>query len=66
MAKRNELLALFDLADSKGFDVTKGVLRNHVRLIDPDGKTIKRESGSAAFSRVEARRYLEGLPDRTS
>jgi hypothetical protein len=64
MPKR-ELLALFDLADRKGFDVTQSTMRNHVRLIGPDGELVKNDKGGAAFSYAEARRYLESLPDRS-
>jgi hypothetical protein len=39
-------------------------LRGHVRLIGPDGNLVKNKNGGAAFSYAEARRYLEGLPDR--
>jgi hypothetical protein len=33
MAKRDELLALFDLAERKGHDVTQSTTKDHVRLI---------------------------------
>jgi hypothetical protein len=46
MAKRDELLALYDLADRKGFDVTPSTMRDHVRLIDGDGN-LDRNSHSA-------------------
>jgi hypothetical protein len=64
MAKSDELLALSDLADRKGFDVAKARMRDHVRLIDPNGRLVVKESGGAVFSYAEARRYLEALPDR--
>jgi len=64
MAKRDELLALFDLADRKGFDVTQSTMRDHVRLIDGEGKLVRNKNGGAAFSHTEARRFLEALPDR--
>lgn len=64
MAKRDELSRLFDLADAKGYDVAKARLSDHVRLIDPAGRLVVKDSGGAAFSYAEARRYLEGLPDR--
>jgi hypothetical protein len=63
MPKR-ELLALFDLADHKGFDIVKATLRGHVRLIEPDGNLVKNKTGGAAFSYAEARGFLEALPDR--
>jgi hypothetical protein len=50
VAKRDELLRLFDLADRKGFDVTQSTMRNHVRLIGPDGEIVKNKNGGAAFS----------------
>ena len=59
MAKRDELLRLFDLADLKGFDVTQSTMRDHVRLIGPDGNLVKNKNGGAAHSFGEARRYLE-------
>ena len=62
MAKRDELLALFDLADRKGFDVMQSTMRDHVRLADPEGNLVKNKNGGAAFSYAEARRYLESLP----
>ena len=58
------MMELFDLAERKGFDVVKSTMRNHVRLIGPDDKSVKSDRGGAAFSYAEARRYLEGLPDR--
>jgi hypothetical protein len=63
MAKRDELLRLFDLADRKGFDVTQSTMRDHVRLVDPEGNLVKNKNGGAVFSYAEARRYLESLPD---
>ena len=47
MARRDELLALFDLADRKGFDVTQSTMRDHVRLIGPDGNLVKSKNGGA-------------------
>jgi hypothetical protein len=64
MAKRDELLALYDLADRKGFDVTQSTMRDHVRLIDGDGNLVRNKMNDAAHSYAEARRYLEALPDR--
>jgi len=64
MAEYDERLALFDLADRKGYDVAKARLRDHVRLIDPAGRLVVKDSGGAAFSYAEARRFLEELPDR--
>jgi len=37
MAKRDQILALYELADRKGYDVTQSTMRDHVRLIGPDG-----------------------------
>jgi hypothetical protein len=64
MAKRDELLRLYELADRKGYDVTQSTLRNHVRLIDPEGQLVKNKTGGAAFSLAEARQFLESQPDR--
>jgi len=64
MAKRDQILALFDLADRKGIEVTQSTIRDHVQLIRPDDKPIKSDKDGAAFSYAEARRYLEALPDR--
>jgi len=64
--KRDELLRLFDLADRKGYDVTQSTLRNHVRLVDPDGNLVRNRNGGAAHSYAEAPRFLESLPDRNS
>jgi len=64
MAKRDELLRLYDLADRKGFDVTQSTMRDHVRLIDGDGNLVKNQNGGFAFS--YAGRFLEALPDQKS
>jgi hypothetical protein len=50
MAKRDELLALYDLADRKGFDVTQSTMRDHVRLIDGDGNLVRNKMNGAAHS----------------
>jgi hypothetical protein len=39
-------------------------MRDHVRLVGPDGELVRNHNGRAAHSYAEARRYLEGLPDR--
>jgi hypothetical protein len=64
MAKRDQILALFDLAERKGHDVTQSTMRDHVRLIDKDGNLVKNKNGGAAFSYGDARLFLEALPDR--
>jgi hypothetical protein len=64
MAKCDDLIALFDLADRKGFDVTRAMRRDHWRLIDPNGELVRRETGTAAFTLTEAIRFLEAKPDR--
>jgi len=61
MAKRDELLRLYDLADRKGFDVTQST----AMLIDGEGNLVKNKNGGAAHSYAEARRFLEALPDRS-
>jgi hypothetical protein len=61
MAKRDELLALYELAERKGFDVTQSTMRNHVRLVGPDGNLVKNKGGGAAHSYGEARRYVNSL-----
>jgi hypothetical protein len=33
MAKRDQLLALYELADRKGYDVTQSTMRDHVPLV---------------------------------
>ena len=48
MAKRDEILCMFDLADRKGFDVTQSTMRDHVRLIDGEGKLVRNKNGGAA------------------
>jgi hypothetical protein len=63
MAKRDQLLALYELADRKGFDVTQSTMRDHVRLIDGDGNLVRNKMNGAAHSYAEARRFLEALPD---
>ncbi len=65
MAKRDELLKLYDLADRKGYDVTQSTMRDHLRLIDKDGNLVKNKCGGAAFSYGEARRFLEEQTDRS-
>jgi len=64
VAKHEELLKLYDLADRKGFDVTQSTMRDHIRLIDQDGNLVKNKNGGAAHSYAEARRYLGALPDQ--
>jgi len=39
-------------------------MRDHVRLIDPQGNLVKNKNGGTARGYAEARRYLEGLPER--
>jgi hypothetical protein len=56
-------MELFDLANRKGYLFTKALLRDHVRLTDPEGRRVVKDSGSSAFSYAEARRFLEALPD---
>ena len=56
------LMELLDLANRKGYVVTKAILRDHVRLTDPEGRRVVKDGGSSASSLTEARRYLEGLP----
>jgi|AP12_2_1047962.scaffolds.fasta_scaffold227564_1 hypothetical protein len=65
MARRNDQIrALFELAERKGHDATKAVLRDHFRLVTPAGEVVKRANGSTAHSLTEATEYLEKLPDR--
>ena len=35
------MMELFDLADRQGYDVTQSTMRDHVRLIGPDDKSVK-------------------------
>jgi hypothetical protein len=59
------LMDLLDLANSKGYTFTKAIMRDHVRLTDPEGRrVVKDDTGSLAFSYSEARRFLEMLADR--
>lgn len=64
MAREEHVSQLFDLAARKGYDITKAVLGDHYRLVDPTGEIVKRQTGSAAFGYAEAMEYLEKLPDR--
>ena len=66
MAQRDQLLALYEPADRKGYDVTQSTMRDHVRLIDKDGNLVRNEISEAAHSSAEAQRYLEALPNRKS
>jgi hypothetical protein len=59
MAKRDELLRLFDLADRKGYDVTQSTMRDHVRLIDGDGNLVKNKNRGGPH-----RRASEGVRSR--
>jgi hypothetical protein len=38
----------------KGFDVVKSAMKDHVRLIGPEYKSVKNDKGGAAFSYAEA------------
>jgi len=58
------LMELFGLANRKGYLFTKALVRDHVRLTDPEGRRMVNDGGSSAFSYAEAQRYLEALPDR--
>jgi hypothetical protein len=58
------LMDLLDLANAKGYTFTKAILRDHVRLTDPEGRRVVKDGGGSAFSLTEARRFLEALPDR--
>jgi hypothetical protein len=58
MARRDEIVSLYDLADRKGFDVTKSTMRGHVRLVDGDGNLVKNKNGGAVFGYAEARRRI--------
>lgn len=40
-------------------------MRDHVRLLGPDHKSVKNNKDGAAFSYAEARRYLETLPENS-
>ena len=56
MAEYDERLALFDLADRKGYNVATARMPEHVWLIDPDGLLVVRESGSGCLelSKIKA------------
>jgi hypothetical protein len=65
MSRKDEVLRLMELADRKGFDVTRSTIRDHWRLIDRHGKTVRNgHTNSAAFKVREATRLLEEQPDR--
>jgi hypothetical protein len=57
-------MELLDLANAKGYTFTKAILRDHVRLTDPEGRRVVKDGGGSAFTYTEARRFLEALPDR--
>jgi hypothetical protein len=48
----------------KGYTFTKANMRDHVRLIGPDGELVRNKNGGAEFTYAEARRFLGALPDR--
>jgi len=51
MAKRDDLRALYDLADADGHDVTQSTTRDHIRLIDGRRQPCEeQERPGAAFS----------------
>lgn len=58
--KADELL---DIADRKGFEVERAVLKDHFRLTGPDGNFARQPTGSAAFTLAQAMRFLEEQPD---
>jgi len=60
MAKRDELLALYDLADRKGHAVTQSTMRDHVRLTDPEGGRVVKDGGGSAFSWTARKTSPEG------
>ena len=66
MTWRNDrrLMELLDLANRKGYLFTKALVRDHVRLADPDGRRVVKDNGSSALSCAEAQRFLEALPDK--
>jgi hypothetical protein len=54
------------LADQKGFDLARSTIRDHWRLIDGQGRTVRKPGiKSAAFSVREAMHFLEAKPNRT-
>jgi len=55
---------VLSLAHAKDYSVTKAMMKDHVRLADTHSRRVHKNSTSSAFSYAEARRYLEGLPDR--
>lgn len=64
MTRKTEILRLMDLAEGKGFSVTRSTIRDRWRLIDREGNTVrKRDSNLAAFTVREALKFLETIPD---
>ena len=55
---------LFALADQKHYAVSSTILGSDVRLIDPEGKVARGESGSGVLTINEAIRFLISQPDR--
>jgi hypothetical protein len=67
MTRKTEVLRLIDLAGRKGFDVGRSTIRDHWKLIDRNGKSIRRQdTNSAAFTVRQASSFLEAMPDRTT
>jgi hypothetical protein len=66
MPWRNDkwLMELLDLANRKGYLFTKAIVRDHVRLTDPEGRRVVKEGGSSALSYADAQQFLEALPDK--
>lgn len=63
LRRDNIIVELFDLANRKGFAVTRGIQDDHVRLTAADGTRPKTADGSVGFSYEQAVAYLEDQPD---
>jgi hypothetical protein len=60
------LMELLDLANSKGYTFTKAILRDHVRLTDPEGRrVVKDDTGQGRRLSATPKRgvFLRLLPD---
>jgi hypothetical protein len=67
MTRKTEVLRLMDLAERKDFNVARSTIRDHWRLIDGDGNTVrKQDTNSAAFTVREALKFLETIPDASA
>ena len=66
MTRKTEVLRMMDLAERKGFKVRRSTVRDHWRLIDEEGNSVRKQgTKSAAFTVSEAAEFLATVRDST-